>query len=289
MRLPLIALLALGACSSQQPVAPSNTVQAEETNITADASPAPLDKGPLANDTRKASVAPKPEPAATPTRDVVSEAPFTEDSSQGAANVVQIYYALIGEGKYGQAYALWKPGAAGMSRQDFAASFGKYRDYHAEIGAPSGIEGAAGSRYVTVPVRAYGNLKSGGPFNMRGSITLSRAVVDGASPEQRRWYISNSDLKPRPDEAEPAPDQTVDNRSTARFRCMDGGRLVARFDPDNGTVAVTRGGRTISLRQQRMASGIRYSDGRTVFQGKGDNMSFEAPGQPPIACTVIRR
>jgi membrane-bound inhibitor of C-type lysozyme len=51
---------------------------------------------------------------------------------------------------------------------------------------------------------------------------------------------------------------------------------------------IVRPPRTSILKQQRMASGIRYSDGRTTFQGKGDNMSFEAPGQPPIACTVIR-
>ncbi|HWU94085.1 MAG TPA: MliC family protein, partial [Sphingomonas sp.] len=75
----------------------------------------------------------------------------------------------------------------------------------------------------------------------------------------------------------------------ARFRCMDGVRLVARFDPDHGSVTVTRAGRSVTLQQQRMASGIRYTDGRTVFQGKGDAMSYEAPGQPPIACTVIRR
>ncbi|NYT41236.1 MliC family protein [Sphingomonas sp. R-74633] len=282
MRLTLIALLALGACTSQPQPPENKVVQSEETNITDDASPAPLDKHPIKPDAKPTPAA-APAPARTP--DVVSEAPFTEDSAQGAANVVQTYYALLGEGKYGQAYALWGAGAAGMSREAFAASFAKYRDYHAEVGAPSAIEGAAGSRYVTVPVRAYGNLKAGGPFNMRGSVTLRRAVVDGATPEQRRWHISGSDLKPRPGETPPA---TVDNRSQARFRCIDGVRIVARFDPDKGQVMVIRAGRSVVLKQQRMASGISYSDGRTTFRGKGDNMSFEAPGQPPIACTVIR-
>lgn len=129
MRLPLIALLALGACSSQpQPAAPVNAIQAEETNITTDASPAPLDKAPA------------------------------------------------------------KP---------------------------------------------------------------AKAI-------------------------------------TARFRCMDGVRIAARFDPDKGTAVLTRAGSTITLQQQVMGSGIRYSDGQVTFQGKGDNMSYEAPGQPPIACTAIR-
>ena len=282
MRLPVLALLMLGACSSEPAPQATNTAQSEETNITADASPAPLDKAPTAGSTPKATT-PASKPSPTPTPASVAEAPFSEDSAQGAANVVQSYYALIEAGKYGQAYALWKPGATGMSRAAFAASFAGYRDYHAEIGAPSAIEGAAGSRYVTVPVRAYGTLKAGGPFTLRGTVTLSRAVVDGATAEQRRWRISGSDLKPRPAET-----GTVDARATARFRCMDGVRIVARFDADQGTVALTRAGRTISLPQQRSGSGIRYSDGRTSFWGKGDDMTFEAPGQPPIACRAIR-
>ncbi|WP_342251572.1 MliC family protein [Sphingomonas sp. OTU376] len=129
MRLPLIALLALGACSSQQPAAPVNAAQAEETNITTDASPAPLDKAP----------------------------------AKGTGKAI-----------------------------------------------------------------------------------------------------------------------------TARFRCMDGVRIVARFDPDKGSAVVTRAGTSVTLQQQVMASGIRYSDGQVTFQGKGDAMSYEAPGQPPIACTAIR-
>ncbi|WP_150531547.1 MliC family protein, partial [Staphylococcus aureus] len=59
-------------------------------------------------------------------------------------------------------------------------------------------------------------------------------------------------------------------------------------DVDGALVRIeTRAGRVHTLEQQRMASGIRYSDGQTTFQGKGDDMSFEAPGQPPIACTAI--
>src|SRR4051794_5257122 len=43
-------------------------------------------------------------------RTPVSEAPFTPDSAQGAANVVQTYYALIGEGNYARARSLWADG-----------------------------------------------------------------------------------------------------------------------------------------------------------------------------------
>ncbi len=288
MRLTLIALFALAACSGEPATADRNAAT-ESANATVrdDPSPAPVERAtPGAASTAATPAATKPNPAPT---EIVSEAPFTEDSAQGAANVVQTYYALIGEGKYGQAYALWGEGAAGMSREAFAASFGRYRDYHAEIGAPSGIEGAAGSRYVTVPVRAYGTLRSGQPFNMRGSLTMRRAAVDGATAAQRRWHIASSDIKPRPDGSQPAPGGTVDNLSEARFRCMDGVRTVARFDPDNRRAMLVRAGKTIVLAQERSGSGIRYSDGRTVFAGKGRNMTFEAPGQPPVACTVIGR
>lgn len=276
MRPTLIALLALGACSSQPPLG-ANVAQTEVTNVTDDASPAPIDKTPIP------AGAAKPVPAPG----MVNEGRVPEDSPQAAAHVVESYYALLDAGRYDHAYALWKPGAAGMGREAFAASFAGYRDYHAKIGAPSDVEGAAGSRYVTVPVRVYGTLGAGGPFDMRGSVTLSRAVVDGATAEQRRWRISGSDIKPRPGEGQPSP--TADSRADVRFRCMDGVRIVARFDPDKEEVTVTRAGRTITLPQQRTGSGIRYSDGRTTFEGKGDDMAFEAPGQPPIACTVIRR
>lgn len=94
------------------------------------------------------------------------------------------------------------------------------------------------------------------------------------------------------DDASPAPVDKApiagDAGSAVRFRCMDGVRIAARFDTDKDIATVTRNGRTFVLPQQRMASGIRYSDGSTTFEGKGDAMSFEAPGQPPIACTVIR-
>ena len=90
-------------------------------------------------------------------------------------------------------------------------------------------------------------------------------------------------------DASPAPlDKKPAKAITARFRCMDGVRIAARFDPDKGTAVLTRAGSTITLQQQVMGSGIRYSDGQVTFQGKGDNMSYEAPGQPPIACTAIR-
>lgn len=132
-------------------------------------------------------------------RTPISEGPFTKDSAQGAADVVQTYYALIGEKKYGQAYDLWEPGAAGMTRDAFIASFAKYTQYNAQVGAPGRIDSGAGQRYVEVPVQVYGRLKTGAPVHMLGKVTLHRAGdIDGATAAQKTWRIKSTDAKPRP-------------------------------------------------------------------------------------------
>ncbi|MGN6512349.1 MAG: hypothetical protein ACTHKZ_02075, partial [Lysobacteraceae bacterium] len=66
----------------------------------------------------------------------------------------------------------------------------------ASIGAPGRIEGAAGSRYVSVPVTLVRGLRDGGTQRLGGAVTLRRAVVDGATPEQRTWRIAGIELHP---------------------------------------------------------------------------------------------
>jgi hypothetical protein len=134
-------------------------------------------------------------------RTPVSEAPFTETSAQGAANVVQSYYALLEQGRHEEAWRLWSDGgrASGMTAGQFAASFARYAEYHAQIGAPGEIEGAAGSLYVEVPVQVYGRLRSGEPFRMLGPVRLRRCNdVPGCTEDQRKWRIADSGVRPRP-------------------------------------------------------------------------------------------
>jgi len=131
----------------------------------------------------------------------ISEAPFTPDSPQGAANVVQTYYALIGEGKYADAWKLWGDGgkASGQTAADFAAGFARYSEYHANVGAPGREDAGAGQRYVTVPVQAYARSKHGGALYWLGSAVLHRtADIDGAAAEDKMWRIKSIDLKPAP-------------------------------------------------------------------------------------------
>ena len=89
--------------------------------------------------------------------------------------------------------------AESVSAQDFAASFDRHGDYHANIGSPGEIEGAAGSLFVEVPVQVYGRLRSGEPFNMLGPVRLRRCnLVPGCSAAQLGWRIAASGVGPRP-------------------------------------------------------------------------------------------
>ena len=221
-----------------------------------------------------------------------SEMPIiVDETAQGAADVVQTYYALIEARKYAEAWALWENvgKASGMTAQAFAASFDKYAAYNAQIGAPGAVDAGAGQRFVTVPVQINGKLKTGGLVSMTGSLTLHRTAVDGATVEQKSWRIRTADIKPRPDPGPTTTPPPLDNRSTARYKCIDGSRLTATFDPDNAKVTITRAGKTLTLRQERVASGIRYAANGVSFAGKGESMTFAQPNLPPLPCSPIRR
>jgi membrane-bound inhibitor of C-type lysozyme len=131
-------------------------------------------------------------------RTPISEAPFTPTSAQGAANVVQTYYALVGEKKYAEAWKLWSDAgrASGVTQDQFVRGFAAYRAYNAQVGGPSEIEGAAGSLYVEVPVVIYGRWADGRELHQSGKATLRRVNdVPGSSAEQRQWHIAQIDLK----------------------------------------------------------------------------------------------
>jgi len=48
------------------------------------------------------------------------------------------------------------------------------------------VEGAAGSRYVTIPVTVRAETTTGREQRFVGSYTLRRSVVDGATPDHRQ-------------------------------------------------------------------------------------------------------
>jgi len=185
----LLPLLLVAACDGREESAidnlanGANTVQVEN-NVRAEAMalmeplnpPAPGTPGGLPVD---------PAP--------ISEGAITPDSAQGAAQVVQGYYGLLEEKRFVDAQDLWSPTGAIGSQDDahFVARFRGFGEIHANVGAPSEPEGAAGSLYVTVPVQVYGRLAANGrPWHVLRQVTLRRVNdVPGSTEEQRRWHI----------------------------------------------------------------------------------------------------
>jgi hypothetical protein len=85
--------------------------------------------------------------------------------------------------------------ASGQSAASFAGGFGDTAGVTVQTGAPGRVEGAAGSRYVRVPVAIRAVQVDGSERRYEGSYTLRRAVVDGASADQREWRIASADLR----------------------------------------------------------------------------------------------
>jgi hypothetical protein len=126
-----------------------------------------------------------------------TEGAADEPTTADAVAVLRDYFAAINGGNFARAYALWADGgrASGQSPQDFADGFADTTGLSVELQAPGRVDAAAGSRYVDVPVTLRAALRDGGERQLVGTFTLRRAVVDGASAEQRAWRIATADLR----------------------------------------------------------------------------------------------
>ncbi|MFC5569663.1 hypothetical protein ACFPN1_06270 [Lysobacter yangpyeongensis] len=120
-----------------------------------------------------------------------------EPGVEDAIAVVRDYYAAINSGDFARAYALWSDGgrASGQTPQQFAAGFADTTGVSVEMQAPGTIGAAAGSRYLDIPVTITATHRDGSQQRFSGRYTLRRAVVDGATPEQRQWRIGSADLR----------------------------------------------------------------------------------------------
>jgi hypothetical protein len=125
--------------------------------------------------------------------------------SLAAADVIRQYYDAIAMRDFRSAYGLWgNDGAAsGKSLHDFAAGFAETARITLEVGVPSRVEPAAGSRYVEVPAVIHAVTRAGQEQRFEGTYTLRRSVVDGSTPAQRRWRIYSAKItrKPRTENA----------------------------------------------------------------------------------------
>ena len=113
------------------------------------------------------------------------------------AGVVRRYYAALQSHDYDAAYAFWRDGgkASGQSRAEFAKGFAQTASVRVSVGDDVRVEGAAGSQYATVPVTVDAVLRDGRRQHFEGTYTLRRAMVDGATAEQRRWGIYRAELR----------------------------------------------------------------------------------------------
>ena len=139
-----------------------------------------------------------------------SEAPgdvaATEPTTEDAVAVIRNYYEAINRGDFDRAYTLWSDSgrSSGKSPQQFAAGFADTTGVSVEMQSPGNVDAAAGSRYIAVPVTITASQRDGSQRRFAGKYVLRRAMVDGATPEQRQWRIASADLgelTPR----EPAP------------------------------------------------------------------------------------
>jgi hypothetical protein len=120
-----------------------------------------------------------------------------EPAPEDAVALVRDYYAAINGGDFGRAHALWADSgnASGQSQQQFANGFTDTTGVSVQIKEPGRIDAAAGSRYIEVPVAIDAKQRDGSVRQYVGAYVLRRAVVDGASPEQRQWRIASADLR----------------------------------------------------------------------------------------------
>jgi hypothetical protein len=122
--------------------------------------------------------------------------PPGEPTPQDAVAVVRDYYAAIDAHDYAHAYVLWSDGgrSSGKTPQQFADGFADTGNVSVQLDPPGRIDAAAGSRYIQVPVTITAAQRDGSTRRFTGTYTLRRAVVDGATAEQRAWRIASADL-----------------------------------------------------------------------------------------------
>lgn len=142
-------------------------------------------------------IAPNPDPAAVAPDAAPIDATATEPTPEDAVALIRDYYAAINGKNFDHAYTLWSDGgrASGQDPQQFANGFAQTAGVSVEVMPPGRVDAGAGQRYVEVPVAITATQRDGSQRKYIGGYTLRRAVVDGASAEQRAWHIASADIR----------------------------------------------------------------------------------------------
>lgn len=139
-------------------------------------------------------------PATTPAREAAAQTDSggnNQATPAAARQVVIDYYAAIDARDYAKSYALWSNNgaASGQSYEHFSGGYANTRSVKASVGEPSDEEGAAGSRFIRVPVELKAIQRDGSERSYRGHFILRAVMADGASEEQRHWHLASAEMQ----------------------------------------------------------------------------------------------
>jgi hypothetical protein len=165
----------------------------------ADHAPSASSTAPI-SDQAAADVPPTAPTATTPVQEAeirTDQAGSDQATPAAARQVVIDYYAAIDARDYAKAYSLWSNAgaASGQSFEHFSGGYANTRSVKASVGEPVDEEGAAGSRFIQVPVELKALQKDGSERNYRGRFTLRAVMADGASEEQQRWHLASAEMQ----------------------------------------------------------------------------------------------
>ena len=177
-------------------------------------------------------------PAAESTAPGPPAEPPEPSSPDSAAAIVRDYYAAVEGRDYARAYSLWSGdgAASGQTLDELRRGYAETESVGVEIGPPGRVEGAAGSRYVRLPVTVRATTRSGGRQCFRGTYTLRRSVVPGATAEQRLWRIASADLARCRDRPVPPADPGEGGTGTLPSAAV---RVLERFGERLANVSLT--------------------------------------------------
>lgn len=144
-----------------------------------------------------ATVSSAPQAATAAAAAPPEDASATEATPEAAESTLRRYYGAINAKDYAAAYALWGNGgqASRQTSEAFAHGYAKTLMVDAQVGKAFGAEGAAGSRYIQVPVELASAQADGSTRHYRGSFTLRAVMADGAPPQQRQWHLDSADIE----------------------------------------------------------------------------------------------
>ncbi len=116
---------------------------------------------------------------------------------EAAVEVIRSHYQAINDRRFQEAYDNWegKGKASGKTFVAFLNGYAQTDKVQVTPGTPGRIEGAAGSRFITVPVRITSRKHDGTEEEFAGTYTLRFSVAEGAKPEQRAWHIYSAKIE----------------------------------------------------------------------------------------------